>query len=622
MERNIQKIGIVNFIILLIAGGISIVLSRYSNLFSGEVGAVFFGAGFIVALVSYFQMGLEAKEQVERLEYDEITREKNAASLFSTDAETFPAKRSREQFERFFLPGFTVVLMLAQGAAAYFLWRWLDKAIVTPPQEGLIALALYAVLALVLFLLGKYSGNIARFENQRLLKPGSSYLVLGAYICAAIAIAIGLQYGGVAKPDYYLARALVVILGLTGIESALNLILEIYRPRVRGRHERLVYESRVLGLMSQPEGIFTTAAHALDYQFGFKVSETWVYRFVERALAWLILVQLVILILSSCFVFVSPGEEALLERFGTPASANNLLRPGMHLKLPWPVDKIYRFRTDEIQSFTIGQGPEDDHGSTITWSVKHEEEPMNLMVAAKDSGVVTSTNGTPTSSGGVPVDLLTVGIPVQYQIDDVRAYAYNHVDSGKLLEKIATREVTKYLVGVDLFEIMSSGKAKASADLMKAIQDEANRLKLGVKILLVGMEDIHPPQKVVTAFENVVGARQEAQAKIREAEGYAVQTRTLAEGQATKAIREAESFKAETLASAEARANQFKSQMVAFQAAPEVYKNRAYLLPWINSATNARLYIVTSTNTHDVFQVDLQDKINVDLADIPIPGKK
>jgi regulator of protease activity HflC (stomatin/prohibitin superfamily) len=622
MERNIQKIGIVNFIILLIAVGISIVLSLYSNLFSGEVGAVFFGAGFILAWVSYFQMGLEAKEQVERLEYDEITREKNAASLFSTDAETFPAKRSREQFERFFLPGFTVVLMLAQGAAAYFLWRWLDKAIVTPPQEGLIALALYAVLALVLFLLGKYSGNIARFENQRLLKPGASYLVLGAYICAAIAIAIGLQYGGVSKPDYYLARALVVILGLTGIESALNLILEIYRPRVRGRHERLVYESRVLGLMSQPEGIFTTAAHALDYQFGFKVSETWVYRFVERALAWLILVQLVILIVSSCFVFVSPGEEALLERFGTPASANNLLRPGMHLKLPWPVDKIYRFRTDEIQSFTIGQGPEDDHGSTITWSVKHEEEPMNLMVAAKDSGVVTSTNGTPTSSGGVPVDLLTVGIPVQYQIDDVRAYAYNHVDSGKLLEKIATREVTKYLVGVDLFEIMSSGKAKASADLMKAIQDEANRLKLGVKILLVGMEDIHPPQKVVTAFENVVGARQEAQAKIREAEGYAVQTRTLAEGQATKAIREAESFKAETLASAEARANQFKSQMVAFQAAPEVYKNRAYLLPWINSATNARLYIVTSTNTHDVFQVDLQDKINVDLADIPIPGKK
>ena len=50
MERNIQKIGIINFVILFIAGGISVVLSRYSNVLSGEVGAVFFGAGFIVTL--------------------------------------------------------------------------------------------------------------------------------------------------------------------------------------------------------------------------------------------------------------------------------------------------------------------------------------------------------------------------------------------------------------------------------------------------------------------------------------------------------------------------------------------------------------------------------------------
>jgi regulator of protease activity HflC (stomatin/prohibitin superfamily) len=622
MERNIQKIGIINCAILLVAGGVSIVLSRYSSLLSGEVGAVFFGVGLALALVSYFQMGLEKKEVVEQLEYDEITREKSAASLFSTEAETFPARRSREQFERFFLPVFTILIFIAEAAATFLLWRWLDNALVLPTQQGLISLSLYAVIALVLFLLGKYSANISRFENQRLLKPGSSFLILGSYISGAIAIAIGLIYGGFDRADLYLARGLVVLLGLTAVETLLNLIFELYRPRVRGKNERLVYESRLLGLISQPEGIFTTAAHALDYQFGFKVSETWVYRFVEKALAWLILLQFVILVVSTCFVFVSPGEEALLERFGAAAGANHLLKPGIHLKLPWPIDKIYRFRTAEIQSFTIGQGPGENHGATITWSVKHEDEPMNMMVAARASDTIQSTNASPTASGGVPVDLLTVGIPVQYQIDDVRAYAYKHVDSGKLLEKVATREVTRYLVGVDLFEIMSSGKAKASADLKKAIQDKADQLQLGVKILLVGLEDIHPPQKVVAAFENVVGAQQEAQAKLRQAEGYAFQARTLAEGLATKTVREAESFKAETLASAEARAIQFKSQLIAFKAAPEVYLNRAYLQPWIHSATNTRIYVVTTTNAHDVYQLDLQDKINVDMSDIPIPPKK
>src|SRR6185436_3648299 len=234
MERNIQKIGIINFLILLIAGGISYVLARYSNNLAGQVGAVFFGVGFFAALISFFQMGLEEKERLEKLEFDEIAREKNAASLFSTEAETFPARKSREQFERFFLPGFTIILFLAEVAAAYFLWKWLNNVIVLPPEQGLIALSLYGVLALVLFLLGKYSANIAGFEKQRLLRPGASFLVLGAYVCAMIAIALGLSYGGVARADLYLARALVVLLGLTAVETLLNLIFEIYRPRVRG----------------------------------------------------------------------------------------------------------------------------------------------------------------------------------------------------------------------------------------------------------------------------------------------------------------------------------------------------------------------------------------------------
>ena len=127
---------------------------------------------------------------------------------------------------------------------------------------------------------------------------------------------------------------------------------------------------------------------------------------------------------------------------------------------------------------------------------------------------------------------------------------------------------------------------------------------------------------MVAAFENVVGARQEAEAKIRQAEGYAAATRTLAEGQAFKTVREAESYKAERVAVAEAQAAQFKNQLLAYQAAPEVYLNRAYMQLWLYP-TNSRLYVVTSTNSHNVYQVDLQDKIIPDMATgIPIPEKK
>lgn len=619
MERNIRKVGALNFIILLIAGGISYVLARYCNSLSGQVGAAFFGIGFLVALISFFQMGLEEKERLEKLEYDEITREKNAASLFSTDAETFPAQKSREQFDRFFLPAFTVILVILQGAAAFLLWRHLDNALLVPLRQPFVALALYAVLALVLFLLGKYSANIARFENQRLLRPSASFLVLGAYICGLIVTSIAIIYFGQPRADVWLARGLVVVLGLAAAESLLNLILEIYRPRVRGKVDRLVYESRLLGLMAQPEGIFSTAAHALDYQFGFKVSETWLYRFLEKAMAWLILLQFSVLVISSCFVFINPGEEALLERFGKPASANNLLGPGLHVKMPWPIDKTYRFRTDEIQSFHIGDEPDEDHGRTITWNVKHEKEPFNLMVAARVNRSAEDTNS---ATGAVPVDLLTVGIPVQYQIKDVGAFATNHVDAGQLLRRIATREVVRYLVGVDLFEIMSSGKAKAAAELSQLIQKQADDLKLGVRILLVGLEDIHPPQKVAAAFENVVGARQESAARINQALGYAAMTTNLAHGNAVRLIRSAESYRAQRVTSAEAQAKQFKDQVMAFQASPGVYKTRAYLQTLVNNSTNVRFFVNATTNTHDVFELDLNEKINLDMSDLTVPAKK
>ena len=66
MERNIKKIGILNFVILLLAGGISVVLARYCNNIGGQVAAVYFGVGALVALISFFQSGLEEKERLRR----------------------------------------------------------------------------------------------------------------------------------------------------------------------------------------------------------------------------------------------------------------------------------------------------------------------------------------------------------------------------------------------------------------------------------------------------------------------------------------------------------------------------------------------------------------------------
>src|ERR1043165_7820292 len=109
MERNIQKNGLVNLLILVAVSIVAYAASRYANALAGQITSAFLTLGVLVAAVSYFQMGLEERERLEKLEFDELTRGGTSSALFDTQqAETFPARRSREQFERFLVPGFTL----------------------------------------------------------------------------------------------------------------------------------------------------------------------------------------------------------------------------------------------------------------------------------------------------------------------------------------------------------------------------------------------------------------------------------------------------------------------------------------------------------------------------------
>ena len=281
----------------------------------------------------------------------------NPPCLKAKASEVFPARRAREQFEKYFVPGFAVLLLLLEAGGAWLLWNWSGKTTVAIKDASATAsLSLFAIFALLLFLIGRFSVTIARLEGQRLLRPSASFLLAGAYVCAFTALGIAGVAVKFPRADFWVARGLCVLLGLMAAEILVTLLLEIYRPRVRGRVARPLYDSRVVGLLAQPESLFTTAAQTLDYQFGFKVSETWFFLLLKKNLPMLLLAQLAVLLLSTCVVFVDAGEQAVLEHFGRRVAT---LDAGAHFKLPWPVEKIYRYRTEQIQTFVVGYVPDE-----------------------------------------------------------------------------------------------------------------------------------------------------------------------------------------------------------------------------------------------------------------------
>jgi regulator of protease activity HflC (stomatin/prohibitin superfamily) len=623
MEQSIKKIGLINWLVLLGATVGMLLVTRFVSTAAGAMGTVLTAFGLLVALLSYFHMGLLEREQFEKMEMEELAKSRGSESLFATaGADTFPAKRSREQFERFFCPIFTALLFLLQAAAAYWPWQKLAQMPPMIADRATLAMALLGLFGLILFLLGKYSSGLARLQSQKFLRPGAAYLLLSAYACFGVTATIAAVLAGFPRTDLIVARIFCVACGLAAAETLMALILEVYRVRVRGRETRLLYESRLVGVLGQPEAIITTAAHALDYQFGFKVSETWFYRFLEKALGWMIIGQFAVLVLSTCFVIIQPGDEALLERFGRPLGDNGVIGPGLHFKLPWPIDQTHLFHTERVQSFIVGAEPET--GQTIAWAVSHARE-TNFLVATHqlNSDVVSNQ---PTEGKSPPVNLLSVSIPVEYQITNLATWAYINEDGESLLRGIAQRSVTHYLASADLDKLMAEGRAAAAIALRDRMQDAADKMQLGTRILFVGLEDIHPPTKVAKIFEEVVGATETRESKILQAQAYAINTNAWAQGESFKRLASAKADEHVAITNSASRAMLFTNQQLAFNAAPGyngVYEQNTYLRTLIDNSIDARKYVIATTNASNIIIFNLEDKIRKDLIDqLPAPPSK
>lgn len=590
----------------------------FAGSLAGQVAAIFLGLGVLVTFISWFQMRLEENERAEKLELDELARSRGGSLFEAKDSGSFPARNAREQFEKYFVPGLTILLLLLEAGGAWLLWIWSGKnpaALKTPNATA--SLSLFAIFALLLFLFGRFSVTMARLENHRLLRPGASFLLAGAYICALAALGIAGVEAKFPRADFWVARGLCVLLGLMAVENLLTLLLEIYRPRVKGKIARPLYESRIVGILAQPESLFTTAAQTLDYQFGFKVSETWFFQALQKNLAMLLLVQFAALILSTTVVFIDAGEQAVLEHFGKPAG---VLSPGAHFKLPWPMDKIYRFRTEQIQSFAVGYTPDaqSEAATTVLWTVAHAKED-NFLVGNR-AAVTTQTADTNGAANAKSVGLITVSIPVQFQITNITDWVYKNGEPEDLLKSLATREVVRYLAGSDLNEILSHGRLEAASDLRAKIQASANERQLGVNIVFVGLQDIHPPTagEVAATYEKVVGAQQTMLAKILDAESSAIRTNALADAAAFTTTNVADARRVSEVTSAFSRAALFTNQLPAFAAAPSVYRQRLYLQAFDDATAKARKYVLLVTNTSDVVIFDLQDKIRDDLLNLSI----
>ena len=638
-QQNSKKLGLINSIVLLVVAIGALYFTLQTNSTVGLGGVVLLGIGTLIGFFSFIQSHLIDRERVEALEMQELDRTRGNESLFAGAAEdAYPSRNARRQFEKWVVPIFSVLVLIGQalGLLLVYIYSQLDGWALsssTQTSDSVMSIMFFALFMVVLFMMGKYSAGLARMDGQESLRPVANYMLLGSVVSAAVVLAQAASYFGYPAWDRGITWAVLIVLLVSALENLVTLVLEIYRPRIDDKKARLLYESRLIGLLGQPGGLISTAAQALDYQFGFKVSETWFYKYLEQKLALIIVIQVVVLFLSSSFVVIQPNEEAFIERFG---KRNAHLEAGFSFKLPWPIDKVYRYKTSEIQNFVLGVldqneeakpnsgAPEDVQ--VLLWTTQHNhgssndpEQNFNMIVASRDEAV---------ASDSVPVNLLTVSIPVQYRINDLTNWVYKTDNAGAMLQKLSMREVTRYLIGVDINELMGPGRTKAQKELKKAIQQQANASELGAEIVFVGLQDIHPPVGqneqskatggVAESYEKVNVAQLHSETNRLGALQYKAGKVPQARGLAAEFLAGAHSESTSKVALARAEAGRFGHQMAAFNAAPSVYTTRSKLETFVETTRGARKYILSNPDNRDIINLELQDKLRSDLLDVTV----
>jgi regulator of protease activity HflC (stomatin/prohibitin superfamily) len=682
-SKRPEQVAWASLVLSLVFFAVAFFLGRWSGFFAVSAVAWQILAAALIWLVLAVQFHQRSLAEQEKLDMSQLARERSSATIFQKGEQGMlfaAAQRRLEVLERWFMPAFAAAIAAYEIGIGLYLLRGLGSAWETHTQQPLVCAIVATAIAFVSFLISRYATGMSAEVLWKPLRAGGSFLLGAAILSFVLAIGLALVYFQISPLVAVVNYVTPILLTVLGVETALNLVLDVYRPRLKGQYSRSAFDSRLLGIINEPGGIFRSVATAIDYQFGFKVSQTWFYKLLEKAIVPLTLFSAGTLYLASCIVVISPTEEAVVERFGSPLGNDGQVRrigPGFHVKMPWPIDIAYRYPTQEIMELHIGYVPKTDPKTgailpetRLLWGQTHYETEHDLLVATEYTA---DQAGQGLADRAVPVGLVKANIPVQYRIKDLYGYIYNHSNPSKLLEDICYRELARFAASAKIevedtpsgpgqfqASLLGAGRTRAKQVLTERIQRAADEQNLGIELVFVGVQGVHPPPEVAPHYQAVIGAVQNKQAAVLRAEAERNKTLSTLVGSVSRAdklaalaaqyqearkqgrdeeierlgalcdaafaearggifqiLSEAQSYKFARATLAQATGERFAGQVQAYRAAPDIYKCEQRSVALEAGLQGIRKYVVAGDpNDREVIVLDLQDKLPTNLLDV------
>lgn len=274
-----------------------------------------------------------------------------------------------------------------------------------------------------------------------------------------------------------------------------------------------------------------------------------------RPLLWVlgIVVVIVLITAGTSFYTVGANERGIILRFGKYIKSTP---PGLHWKIPWGVDELYKVKTqyqykEEFGFRTARAGVETRYSKG-----DYTDESLIL-------------NG--------DLNITDVKWIVQYTIQDPYKFLFKVRNVQSALRDISESAMREVVGNYSFDETLQQERRRIAHSARQIITELVDEYQLGLNIELVQLKDVHPPEPVRPSFNDVNEAKQEQETVINQANQLYNKRIYRAQGEAERVIQEAEGYAINRTNTAEGDVAHFNELYKQYLTAPEITKKRLYL---------------------------------------------
>jgi modulator of FtsH protease HflK len=272
--------------------------------------------------------------------------------------------------------------------------------------------------------------------------------------------------------------------------------------------------------------------------------------FTRRSLAVIGCGVLALWLVSGVY-FVNAGSQSIVLRFGAVTTTTG---PGMHYRLPWPIEVDYQSNIDKAHWVNVGFQSEEDASQALS------EVPEESHMLTADENIV------------------NVNFTVYWRIVDMPAYLFNVPDAQEGTVKAVAESAMREVVSQSRFErIQTVDRGKIQSRVRDMMQKIVDGYRLGIEITAVKLLKTDFPAEAIGAGHEMQEARAEGERLRNEAEQSASTLIPHTRGQAARIVEDAQAYRQKTVTEAGGEAQRFLAILAEYKKAPDITRRRIYL---------------------------------------------